>query len=322
MRRIQIAVLLAAVLTMSFTGCGKQITEEVPPTETTTAAVSETETQPETTTTATTTTTTASTTTTAASSVTVSTTTTAAQTTPAAAATTAPATAAAPKATTAATAARSVSSGAYTPARPQNQTPAPTPTPATEAPQPETTLSPEETPIEPPAGWTWYLDEAVYDGTCFAVPVKVKEDPGIFGYNLTLNINGMSIADAGFELVEIEEGDAYHFPNFLANVQKGSIAGAESNAKNNSIAGQEATVATYYLIPPADAQPGQTFEITITGLSVGNYANQKFNETNGIQLGALTLTIPEPAETTVIPSETPAQNVTEETAPPAPPAET
>ena len=318
MKRTHFAALLAAVMTLSLAGCGKQITENVNPTETTATTAAETESETTTTSAATT----ASTTTTASTSDTVSTTTTAAQTSAAPASTTAASTAATKASTAATTARAAVSSGVYTPARPQTQNPTPAPSP-TEAPQPATTLSPEETPIEPPAGWTWYLEDATFDGQCFAVPIKVKEDPGIYGYNLNLTINGMSIADAGFKLVEIEQGDAYAFSTFMPNLQKGTLAAAENIETNNRIAGQEATVAIYYLTPPEDAQPGQVYQLAITGLSVGNYANQKFNETNGIQLGAATLTIPEPAETTASPAEvppaaeTPAAESPTEVAPPS-----
>ena len=62
--------------------------------------------------------------------------------------------------------------------------------------------------------------------------------------------------------------------------------------KSNRVAGQDTTVAYYYLSPPAGAQSGTSYTVTITGLSVGNYGGQNFNETNGIHLGSTTITIP------------------------------
>ena len=305
MRRKKTAVLLAALLLLSLSGCGSKSAEETVPPEMTTAAETNASTTSaaDTTTAATTTQPTGTTATeTAATSTNTGTAATTTNTAPAVTqtvpATTGKATTAPPKATTQVR--PTVRTPATQPPAPAAEVPEQTAAPE---PQTEVTLSPEETPIEAPAGWTWYLEDAVFDGTSIAVPVKVREDPGIYGYNMNLLIDGMSIADAGFTLADVEQGDAYGFETFLANLEKGNIAGAEMTQKVNHTAGQDATVAVYYLIPPEDAQPGQTYTVSITGLSVGNYAGQNFNESNGIQTVAATITIPAAAETEA-PSET------------------
>ena len=274
MKKTYLAVLLAAMLSMSLAGCGKNISEETSTPETTTAAAADTEPVG-----------TAQTETASEETVqqTLTTTETTGPETTIASGTTSAAAGSTTTATTQATTRVASRGGSSSSRGSTSRTPTYTPSndtqqQVTDAPEPEqqtepTTLSPEETPIEPPAGWTWYVEDAAYDGEFFSVPVK---------------------ADAGFELVEGEQGDAYGFETFLANLEKGNVAAAEMTQRSNRVAGQDSTIVTFYLLPPEDAQPGQTYTLTITRLSVGNYAGQNFNESYGIQLGSATLTIPEP----------------------------
>ncbi len=292
MKRTYLAVLLAGLLCMGLAGCGKNVTEDSKNPETTTIA-SESDTND--------TTDTDVTSDTIAQETAFMTDTTASQDTSETAAS--ETTGASPAATTqAANAAPSGGNTVRTTQAPATQAPAPAatqaPAPAaTQAPAPATEpqtqpLTPEEQPIVPPAGWTWYVGEAAFEDGYFKIPVKVKDDPGIYGYNMNLSINGMSITEAGFELLDVEQGDAYGFDTFMTNAEKGNIAGTEMTQKSNRVAGQDTTVAYYYLSPPAGAQSGTSYTVTITGLSVGNYGGQNFNETNGIHLGSTTITIP------------------------------
>ncbi|MBP0972466.1 MAG: hypothetical protein J5851_01010 [Oscillospiraceae bacterium] len=155
------------------------------------------------------------------------------------------------------------------------------PTEATEKPT-EATEKPTDAPSEGKdissiKDWTWVVDDSVYnpetDKTATIKVLSAGADPGIFGYDFNILVDGKKLNDAGFKIVSIKQGDAYNFTTFQPNVKNGHVGATETNkeitADYKATAGT--TIVTYTVQVPKDAAPGTKFKLTIDEASCGNY---------------------------------------------------
>jgi hypothetical protein len=210
----------------------------------------------------------------------------------------------------------------------------PTDAPATDpvtTPTDAPATDPVTTPTEPSSSqdiskitdWTWVVEDATYD------PAKDKAatinilsagaDPGIFGYDFNITIDGQTADKAGFKVGKISQGTAYNFTTFQPNTKNGHVGATETNKEVTADYKAEAgsTVVSYMLIPPKDVVAGKKYKIEIIDASCGNYNKESLAPK--VMSGTLTIAGGEepstdPVETTPV-ETTPVETTPVETTP-------
>jgi hypothetical protein len=194
-----------------------------------------------------------------------------------------------------------------------------TPETPTEKETEKTTEAPteKETEAQPQSDeWLWYADDVVYDPAAdpdklgVALNVRVKKDPGTYGFQFTPQINGKGLDASGFEF-EVEQADGgYAFTTFTSNEDNGKTGGSFAEKKNAQVKDDTAVV-TFYLVPPADAAPGTKYTFDIAELLVGDFEEKQY--TPATKSGSIT--IKGEGTTEAIPTETEKETQKETTAP-------
>jgi len=133
--------------------------------------------------------------------------------------------------------------------------------------------------------WTWYLDDVYLDieaGQKEAeIHVFVTKDPGTYGYNFTLLIDGKTVDEAGWKF-DVEPTDVYEFETFQPNKEKGKLGAAskladENNNAINSVAEDGDKILDVYLTPPSTVKVGEKYIVTLDDLVVGDANDKKSN---------------------------------------------
>ena len=173
-------------------------------------------------------------------------------------------------------------------------TPVPTdPVPAETDPvetKPAATDPVETKPSDPTPGqdiskitdWTWVVEDSTYD------PAKDKaatinilsagKDPGIFGYDFNITVDGETLDKAGFKIGKITQGSAYNFTTFQPNTKNGHVGATETDKTKTGDQVSKAgdVIVSYMLVVPADkAVAGKKYKIEIIDASCGNYVKDE-----------------------------------------------
>ncbi len=129
-----------------------------------------------------------------------------------------------------------------------------------------------------PDEYCWSVADTVYTvgaDEWARIPVFVYHSPHVEIYQLTVQVNGKPLEEAGYELVKAEQGYQYPFGYFEYDTQTGQI-NSYNNENFEIIRNDGLTLVYLYLKPTAEPQTliGQTAEVTLKGYA-SNYTEIK-----------------------------------------------
>ena len=129
------------------------------------------------------------------------------------------------------------------------------------------------TAVSATAGWTWKLQDTVFDPATqdyAVIPITVTGDQGTYGFTMDMLVDGKSLEEAGFEVMDMSLTDAYSSMTFQGNDATGQYVATRNEANDVTVA-DGTTVMEIAVIPP-DTTPGKVYTFTFPKFTVDNFA--------------------------------------------------